>query len=178
MERLPHRNLSIKLAALVCGMFGFGFALVPLYDVFCDLTGFGGRINGPATAVSAQADLKRTLRVEFVASLDRHAPWTFEPSVASMTIHPGQLVETHFHARNLRDVPMTAQAVPSVAPGLAAEHLRKIECFCFTEQLFEPLEARDMPVIFMLDPALPAHIETVTLAYTFFQVAADRRASH
>jgi cytochrome c oxidase assembly protein subunit 11 len=159
-------------------MFGFGFALVPLYEVFCDLTGFGGRVDGPAIGIPAQADLGRELRVEFVASLDRHAPWTFEPGVASMTVHPGQLVETYFHARNLRDVPMTAQAVPSVAPGLAAEHLRKIECFCFTEQLFEPLEARKMPVIFMVDPALPAHIDTVTLAYTFFQAAPDRQAGH
>jgi cytochrome c oxidase assembly protein subunit 11 len=178
MTDSSQRLLTSKLVLLAVAMFGFGFALVPLYDVFCDLTGFGGKIDGPAAALAQRVDLEREVRIEFVASRDRSAPWNFEPHVASMIVHPGQIYETYFTAENLRPREMTAHAVPSIAPGTAAEYLRKIECFCFTEQHFEPQEARDMPVVFMIDTALPDYIDTVTLAYTFFAAADSGDGQH
>lgn len=168
---MPHRNLSLKLVTLAACMFLFGFALVPLYDVFCDITGLGGRTETEAAQVVERVDADREVRIEFVASVARGAPWRFAPTVSSMRVHPGQIYTAYFHAENLRDEAFTGQAVPSVAPGLAAKHLRKIECFCFTQQEFEPREARDMPVVFMIEPELPEHIDTLTLSYTFFAVA-------
>ena len=155
---------------------GFGFALVPLYDVFCDITGLGGRTESEAAEVVERIDADREVRLEFVASLGRGAPWRFEPAVSSMRIHPGQIYTAYFRAENLRDEALTGQAVPSVAPGIAARHLRKIECFCFTQQDFAPREARDMPVVFLIEPELPEHIDTLTLSYTFFAVAHEGAA--
>src|SRR3970040_421035 len=122
---MRHRELTIKLAAMAAGMVFFGFALVPLYDVFCDLTGFGGRTAATAAVVEEKVDAARTVRVEFVASLGPTAPFEFRPNVSSMEVHPGQLVATSFHARNLTARHATAQAVPTLAPGLAAESVQK-----------------------------------------------------
>jgi cytochrome c oxidase assembly protein subunit 11 len=167
-SNVRHRELSLKLAALTVGMFFFGFALVPLYDIFCDLTGLGGRTVNAAAEVEQNVDESRLVRVEFVASLGQTAPWEFRPGVSSMVVHPGQLYETHFFARNRTARHITGQAVPSVAPGLAARHFKKVECFCFTEQAFEPGEGRDMGVTFLIDPTLPAHLDTLTLSYTMY----------
>jgi cytochrome c oxidase assembly protein subunit 11 len=164
-----HRELGIKLGALALGMFFFGFALVPLYDVFCAITGLGGRTNATAVAeVEESVDATRTVRVEFVAAVAPTAPWEFQPAQSSMRVHPGEIVETAYRARNLTGGKQTAQAVPSVAPGLAAEHFKKIECFCFAAQTFDPHEARSLSVRFFISPELPAHIDTVTLAYTLY----------
>jgi cytochrome c oxidase assembly protein subunit 11 len=165
---MRHRELGLKLAGMTVGMFCFGFALVPLYDVFCDVTGFGGRTANAAANVEERIDASRLVRIEFVASLGQTAPWEFHPAVSSMMVHPGQLYETSFFARNQTGRQITGQAVPSVAPGLAARHLKKIECFCFTEQAFEPNEGRDMGVTFLIDPELPAHLDTLTLSYTLY----------
>lgn len=159
----------MKLVALAGAMFVFGFALVPLYDVFCEITGLGGRTADGAASVVEQVDESRSVRVEFVGSVRQRGAWTFRPTVSSMRVHPGKLYETAFFAHNRTARPVTAQAVPSVAPGIAAEHFKKVECFCFTQQFFEPDEGRDMPVIFMVSPDLPAHLDTVTLSYTFFE---------
>jgi cytochrome c oxidase assembly protein subunit 11 len=167
---MRHTELSLKLAVLTIAMFGFGFALVPIYDVFCDLTGLGGRTASAAVQVVERPDPTRTVRLEFVASVNRAAPFEFEPAVGSMRVHPGQVYQTTYRARNRRTQPVTAQAVPSVTPGLAAEHLKKIECFCFTEQSFAAGEDKEMGVTFMIDPALPAHIDTLSLSYTLFAV--------
>jgi cytochrome c oxidase assembly protein subunit 11 len=163
-----HRELSLKLAALTVGMFFFGFALVPLYDIFCYLTGFGGRTARAAVEVEENVDQSRVVRVEFVASVGQTAPWEFRPTVSSMLVHPGQLYQTDFFAQNRTTRHISGQAVPSVAPGLAAQHFKKVECFCFTEQAFEPGEGRDMGVTFMVDRALPAHLDTLTLSYTMY----------
>ena len=165
-----HRELGLKLAALTAGMFFFGFALVPLYDIFCDLTGLGGRTADAPMQAEERVDAARTVRVEFVASVGAAAPWEFRPISSSMRIHPGEIREATFHARNLTQQSLSGQAVPSVAPGLAARYLKKIECFCFTRQAFEGGESRNMGVSFMLDPALPAHIDTLTLSYALFAV--------
>lgn len=165
-----HRELVLKLLGMALGMFCFGFALVPLYDVFCDLTGLGGRTaDAPATVERAVVE-DRTVRVEFVTSLGQIAPWEFEPMQRSMRVHPGELYEAQFLARNLVGKPLTGQAVPSVAPGVAAEHFKKVECFCFTQQEFAANEARELRLLFQVAPELPDHIDTLTLSYTLFAV--------
>jgi cytochrome c oxidase assembly protein subunit 11 len=164
-----HRELGLKLAGIALGMFCFGFALVPLYDVFCEITGLGGRIDTSApAAVEENVDTLRTVRVEFVAAVGPTAPWEFHPSVSSMHVHPGEIIEASFLARNLTNLSLTGQAVPSVTPGLAAEHFKKIECFCFTTQDFAPREERSLSVRFLIDPEMPEHFDTVTLAYTMY----------
>jgi cytochrome c oxidase assembly protein subunit 11 len=168
------RLLGLKLAGLVAAMFAFGFALVPLYDVFCDITGFGGktsRIAALAPSDEPVADADRTVRVEFLASVPSGSPWSFSPSVTHVNVHPGELFQAHYEARNLTGQALVAQAVPSVAPGTAAKYFRKFECFCFTQQAFAPNEVRDLTVSFVLDPSLPDHIDTVSLSYTFFAVS-------
>src|SRR4029077_7296879 len=132
--------------------------------------GFGGKTAGVANGaqLDARPDPSRTVRVEFVASLTRGAPWAFAPDESHMDVHPGELNVTHFRAENLTGRALVAQAVPSIAPGLAARHFRKTECFCFTQQAFEPHESRELKVAFMVASDLPEQIDTLTLSYTFF----------
>lgn len=162
-------RLVFRLAVMAACMFAFGFLLVPLYEVMCKITGIGGRTNAEAATISAtQAVSERLITVEFVAVLNEQAPWEFRPTVSSIQVHPGQLYDTAFFARNLTDGVLVGSAVPSVAPGQAAKHFIKTECFCFTQQNFTAGEGRDMGVQFMIDPALPDFIDRVTLSYTFF----------
>jgi cytochrome c oxidase assembly protein subunit 11 len=165
-----HGNLTAKLGAIAAAMFVFGFALVPLYDAFCALTGYGGKTATTSQDVSEAVDPTRTLRLELLASVARSAPWEFRPTVSHLEVHTGQIYETTFYARNLSGAALVAQAVPSVAPGRAAAHLRKVECFCFTTQAFEPHEERDLKLVFMVDRELPADVTTLSLAYTMFAV--------
>lgn len=169
-----HRELTIKLAVLCVGMFGFGFALVPLYDVFCAITGLGGRTSEVAQQVTEDVDVTRTVRVEFVGAINQGARWEFRPTVSHMDVHPGQIYETYYFARNLTDRQVTGQATPSVSPGSAAKYFMKVQCFCFTQQEFAPEEGRDMQVVFMVDPDLPKFQDTVTLGYTFFTLPDQR----
>jgi cytochrome c oxidase assembly protein subunit 11 len=163
-------NLSLKLVLLAVAMFGFGFALVPIYNVFCEITGFGGRTAATAATVIEQPATDRRVRLEFVASVDRAAPFEFRPMQSSMEIEPGRLYDTTYFAKNLVGEAVVGQAVPSVAPGQAADYLKKVECFCFTEQAFAAGEGRELGVTFMVDPALPAHVDTLTLSYAMFAV--------
>ncbi|HEX7081187.1 MAG TPA: cytochrome c oxidase assembly protein [Gammaproteobacteria bacterium] len=165
---MRHRELTIKLALLGVAMFGFGFALVPLYDVFCDITGLGGRTSNVAQQVTENVDVDRTVRVEFVGATAAGSPWEFHPTVSHVDVHPGRIYETSYYARNLTGTPLTGQAVPSVSPGTAAKYFKKVQCFCFTSQDFDAREGRDMKVVFLIDPELPEYIDTVTLGYTFF----------
>lgn len=165
-----HRELIVKLTLMAGGMFAFGFALVPLYYVFCDITGLGGRTSDSAQQVQEAVDESRTVRVEFVASLGQMAPWEFEPTQSSMEVHPGKLYTTQYFAQNLTQQKLTGQAVPSVSPGQAAKHFKKVQCFCFSNQTFAPAEGRDMDVVFMVARELPEHIDTVTLSYTFYAI--------
>ena len=169
MSDVPDRNLAWKVAGLGLAMFAFGFALVPLYDVICTVTGFGGKTASAAAAVVAeQPDPSRTVRVELLASVPRGVPFTLEPEVSHLDVHPGQLYETHFRARNLTGSPLTAQAVPSVAPGAAARYFKKFECFCFTSQQFAPNEELTLKLSFMVAAELPADVDTLSLSYTYF----------
>jgi cytochrome c oxidase assembly protein subunit 11 len=164
-----NRKTAGRLLLVIAGMFGFVFALVPLYDVFCDLTGLNGKTDGErAVVVDLEPDLSRTVTVEFVASVNESMPWDFRPTVARMQVHPGKMYRTAYFAKNQTQHDMVGQAIPSVTPGLAALHFKKTECFCFTEQRFEAREEREMPLLFMVDKDLPEDITVVTLAYTFF----------
>lgn len=164
-----HRRTVLRLVLVVVGMFGFGFALVPLYDVFCEVTGLNGK-TGVVTAaeVGDEVDTSREVTVELVATVNSGLPWEFRPVTKRMKVHPGKVYEVQYFARNLADREVTGQAVPSVTPGLASKYFNKTECFCFTQQRFEAGEGREMPVRFVVDRDLPEDIETVTLGYTFF----------
>ena len=164
------RWLTAKLVGMTVAMFGFGYLLVPLYDVFCEVTGLGGRTaDQAAVAGSMVIDESREVELEFIASVGASEGWTFRPSVSRMTITPGKLYQTTFYAENRRDDARIGQAVPSVAPGTAARYLQKTECFCFEQQEFDGNEGREMPVVFYLDPELPEHLDTATLSYAFFE---------
>jgi len=163
-----NRSLILVLGGWVVAFFAFGYALVPLYDVFCEITGFGGRTNTEAASVVEAPDVSRTVRIEFITQTNEYAPWEFAADVPSMEVHPGQLYFATFTAKNLTGDDKVAQAVPSVAPISASEHFQKLECFCFTSQAFTANEERAMPLQFIVDPDLPDYVETITLQYTFY----------
>jgi len=164
-----NRKLTLKLLGFALGSFAFGFALVPLYDVLCDLTGFGNQKALAQQRLSVEKpDDSRTITVDFVADLPSVGNWEFRPLVASMQIHPGRLYSTEFLAQNLTGRDTVAQAVPNIAPGQAAGYFRKTECFCFTPQKFAVNEQRPMAVRFVVDPAIPHSVDRITLSYTFY----------
>lgn len=165
------RSLVLRLVLIVPGMFGFGFLLVPAYDVFCDITGLGGRTNEQPAQVVEAVDAAREVDLEFVTTVNASAPWTFRPAAARMPVHPGGLYEATFVATNLTNNEKIAQAIPSVAPPVAAKHVKKIDCFCFTTQAFEPKETRELLVRFVVDRELPDYVDTITLSYTLFDTA-------
>jgi len=163
-----NRSLTLRLLGLVVVMFGFGFLLVPLYDVFCEITGFGGRTNTTAATAAEAPDTSRTVRVEFVTTVNEYAPWQFDSDLPSMEVHPGRMYAATFTARNLSGKELIGQAIPRVAPVSASEHFKKIECFCFENQVFAANEERALPLTFIVDPDLPDYVDTITLQYTFF----------
>jgi len=166
-----HRSLVAQLLVMTVGMFGFGFLLVPLYDVFCEITGFGGRTNEVAAIVKEAPDMTREVRIEFVTTVNSYALFEFAADADSMVVNPGKMYYATFTAKNLAGEYKVAQAVPSVAPTTAAEYFTKIECFCFTSQEFMADEERAMPLQFIIDPDLPDYVDTITLQYTFFDTA-------
>lgn len=180
-DKNANARVIARLMFVVVGMFAFGFALVPLYDVFCEVTGLNGKTGDRAVAYDElQVDTSREVEVEFVASLNESMPWEFRPVQHAVTVHPGEATRIEYVAVNRTNRPITGQAVPSVAPGRAAEYFQKTECFCFTEQRLEPGEEKRMPVIFVVDPELPDDVSQLALSYTFFikpTGAADNTAS-
>ncbi len=170
-EELNKKNAKLvrNLLFVVIGMFGFGFALVPLYDVLCDITGLNGKVASAAAKEERyQVDQSREVTVEFLTSLNESIPMVFRAETNKIKIHPGEYVTVNFYAENKTDHIMVAQAIPSISPGLAAEYFKKTECFCFTQQTFQPREGKTMPVRFAINPELPEQYKTITLAYTFF----------
>jgi cytochrome c oxidase assembly protein subunit 11 len=167
-----NQRMLKKLLVVALGMFGFGFALVPFYEKMCEVAGLRalwqpGQVE--AAAANTQVDLTRTVTVEFDSNV-RMLPWTFKPLASSVKIHPGELTQMVYEVSNTLDEPVTGQAVPSYGPRQAAQYFRKLECFCFTQQTLAAGEARQMPVVFVVDPNLPKDINTITLSYTFFRV--------
>ena len=161
-------NTSLRLAAVSLAMFGFGFALVPLYDVFCDLTGLN-RDAAQALVSNTQVDTSRSVRVELVANVQDGAVWRFTAPRQPVDVHPGELVRVDYELENLTDHFLIGRAVPSYGPAAAAAHFRKIDCFCFREQHLAPHEKLRLPVLFVIDRKVAADMKVMTLSYTFFQ---------
>jgi cytochrome c oxidase assembly protein subunit 11 len=171
MNERRRANLSMtwKLLAIAAGSFGFGFALVPLYNVLCAVTGYGdqAKLLQKVSAIE-HPDTSRTVTVEFLAEVASAGGWEFRPVVRTVQVHPGKLYTAEFYARNLTGRDTVAQAVPNITPSEVAAYFHKTECFCFSPQRFKLDEGRELPVRFIIDPALPRHIDMITLAYTFY----------
>lgn len=167
--KTANRSLIRQLWIFAAGSFAFGFALVPLYDVICDVTGYGDRSKlVEASSFTAAEDQNRLVTIELISDSPAFGDWTFRPEVNSIEVHPGRLYEAKFYARNLRIKPVVAQAIPSIAPLQATKYFHKTECFCFTPQPFEAQQERELTVRFIVDPKLPANIDRLTLAYAMY----------
>jgi len=168
--RTSHRSTVGKMVVVVVGMFAFGYALVPLYDVFCEVTGLGGRtgVLEEQAASQLEVDRSREVTVQFLANVNGELPWDFAPRVTSMKVNPGEMAEATYYAHNRASKVIVGQALPSMSPPRASKYFSKVECFCFDNQPLNPGEQAEMPIRFIVDPALPKEISTVTLSYTFF----------
>ena len=178
------RRHTTLLAVVAVGMFGFAFALVPLYNIFCEITGLNGKTSGeaaPNLAAAAPSSqtmpgaAEREVTVQFLAHVSRGMPWEFRPTETRVRLRLGEVTETQYFARNFASEEFTGQAVPSVTPGYAARYLHKVECFCFTQQELAAGEEMDMPVYFYVGEDLPSDIGTLTLSYTMYPVSSGPR---
>jgi cytochrome c oxidase assembly protein subunit 11 len=167
---LAGKRLIAGLVLATVAMFGFGYALVPLYDLICEVTGLNGKTGRIEATELTGVDETRSVQVQFVASVNNSGPWEFVPNDVMLKVHPGGVYTTSYRAKNRTNMRLVGQAVPSVVPREGSLYLSKMECFCFTRQVFEAGEERDMPVRFVVDRKLPAHVESLVLSYTFFEV--------
>ena len=179
-----NRRMLAKLLVIVAVMFGFGYALVPMYRAICDALGinvltlsdqrtasgsWGGSTEAArAKAANTQVDTSRTITIEFDANA--RGPWDFKPGQRSVQVHPGAMTTVMYEFKNIQNRTMVAQAIPSYAPMHATQYFNKVECFCFTEHTLAPGESKSWPVVFVVDPKLPKDVTTITLSYTFFEV--------
>jgi cytochrome c oxidase assembly protein subunit 11 len=174
--RSDHKQMVVKLVVIVAVMFGFGYAMVPMYRAICAALGINvlslAEREVPGTASRAkpntQVDLSRTITIEF--DTNARGPWSFKPEIRSLEVHPGQLNTVIYEFRNDQPRAMSAQAIPSYAPKQSTAHFNKLECFCFNEYTLQPGESKRWPVVFVIDPKLPRDVKTITLSYTFFEV--------
>jgi cytochrome c oxidase assembly protein subunit 11 len=169
-----NQRLLRKLLVIAVGMFGFGFALVPFYEKICEVTGIRNVLQPDAAPKNSRVDYARTVTVELDSNTHQLA-WTFRPEQRAVQLHPGELTTIVYEVRNTLDRPVTGQAVPSFGPQHSAQYFKKLDCFCFTQQTLGPGEVRRMPVVFVVDPELPQDLGTITLSYTFFEVAGTQR---
>jgi len=169
IRRLNRSTLG-KLVVVAVMMFGFGYALVPVYRQICEVLGINVLTQGEFVEApkNTQIDKSRTIVVE----LDGNAqgPWRFRPTQRSIEVHPGELATVTYEVVNTQGRAVKAQAIPSYAPQVVTPHFKKVECFCFQEQTLAANEARQMPVVFFIDPALPREVKNITLSYTFFEI--------
>lgn len=166
-----NRSMLGKLVVVALMMFGFGYALVPVYRQMCEVLGINVLTQPDGMAVrdaNTQIDKSRTITV--VLDGNAQGPWRFRPTTRSIDVHPGELATVMYEVVNTQDRTVQAQAIPSYAPQSATPHFKKVECFCFKQQTMKPKEARQMPVVFFIDPALPREIKNITLSYTFFEI--------
>ena len=179
-----NRALVTKLAVVAVLMFGFGYALVPLYKSICEALGINvlslserqvSGVGKPANGSNTQVDRSRTITVEFDANA--RGPFDFKPAQRSLEVHPGELTTVMYEFRNTQNRTLAAQAIPSYAPKQATAHFNKLECFCFNEYTLAPGESRQWPVAFVIDPKLPKDVHTITLSYTFFEVKGKQLAA-
>ena len=167
-----------KLTLIAIAMFGFGYAMVPIYNVFCDITGLNGK-TGVISASDAErtaVDQNRLVTVQFDTNVNDELPWEFKASAHEVSVHPGKATDVIFVVKNKTDQQVIGQAIPSVAPAQASLYFNKTECFCFTQQTLAPNERKEMLVRFVVDPELPEKISTVTLSYTFFMAPESKKA--
>ena len=185
---VSHRRLVVRLLLIVAAASLFGWAMVPLYNVLCEVTGFNGKTGArgvirdgfaagglQAAAPTNVVDTSRTVRVEFTGTVMPGLPWDMRPLTTQLDIHPGELQQVSYLVRNTSDRTITGQAVPSVTPGQAAQHFDKIECFCFEQQTLAPGESQEMPLAFILKPAVDRDIAHITLSYAFFSIDGQRQ---
>ena len=166
-----NKKLITMLIASAIGMFGFGFALVPLYDVLCEQLGINGKPSSTASSYQPMIiDTSRLITVEFMAQIQSDMPWEFKPEMKRMQVHPGELIRTKFMAVNLSSEEILGQAIPSVSPGMGAAYFNKTECFCFNQQRLTAEASAELPLIFFVDPDLPESISTLTLSYTLYNI--------
>ncbi len=171
-------RMTLKLLSVVVGMFVFGFALVPLYDAICDITGLNGKTSGQYVAEQTEKVVEdRIVKIQFLTSNNVDMPWEFRPEIRSIDVQPGKLNATSFYVRNPAKSTITAQAIPSVTPYRAAQYLHKTECFCFGQQELASGESLDMPLRFIIDADLPADIDTLTLSYTLYDITEQTNGS-
>jgi len=170
-----NRRMLGKLVVVAVAMFGFGYALVPIYKAVCDALGINvlsiSELQSTAAApgpLNGQVDASRTVTIELDANA--RGPWDFKPAQASIDVHPGQVTTVMYEFRNRQNRTMAAQAFPSYAPNVAMAHFKKLECFCFSEHVLKPGESKQWPVVFVIDRKLPKDVRTITLSYTFFEV--------
>lgn len=176
-KKRANRKLVRALLVMTAGAFAFGWALVPLYDVLCRVTGIGNaEAKAGKSVVQESVDPNREVTIEFLVQPASVGSFDFHPKVASMRVHPGKLYDTLFYARNLTQNASVAQAVPSISPARTARYFHKTECFCFSPQRFAAGEAREMPVRFIVDPGLPGNVDKLTLAYTIYDTTATAAA--
>ena len=169
-------RMVAKLAVIVCGMFLFGYALVPLYRAICEMTGINvlalsdrqSGVTAPKLPANTQIDTSRSVTVEFDAN--SRGAWLFKPAQSTIQVHPGELATVVYEFQNTQNRTMSAQAIPSYAPSQAALYFNKLECFCFNQYTLSPGEKKQWPVAFVIDPKLPKDVKTITLSYTFFEV--------
>lgn len=176
-KKLNASTLS-KLVVVAFMMFGFGYALIPVYKQICELTGVNLLTPKDATVeapANTQVDRSRTVTIEFDANAQ--GPWRFRPTVSSMQVHPGEMAQVVYEVVNTQSRSIDAQAIPSYAPQQASAHFKKIECFCFQQQTLKANEAKQMPVLFYIDPALPKDVKTITLSYTFFEIGGSAKTA-
>jgi len=165
------QKITLKLVIAAVGMFVFAvFLMPPLYDVFCELTGIGGKTKGQYEGAAVAVDSEREIKVQFVATNNGAMPWEFAPVEYQVRVHPGEKKAVEFYARNPTSRDMVAQAVPNITPNNAADFFHKTECFCFNEQALKSGEETKMGLVFIVDPELPASVTTITLSYTLFDV--------
>jgi cytochrome c oxidase assembly protein subunit 11 len=165
-------KLVKKLIFLVMGMFAFGWALIPLYDLLCEITGLGGDTGGQYTydPADTRVDRNRLVKVNFITNTNQGMSWDFWSDKGGMRVHPGELNEAVFYVKNTTDKRMVGQAVPSVVPLTATDYFHKTECFCFNSQVLEPGEEMEMPMRFIVDSDLPPNVQSISLSYALFDI--------
>ena len=166
--RKKNKHLVIKLCGLVLGSILFAFALVPLYNLICTVTGLNGKTNSVADESSTKVDLTRSIKVEFTSTVMPGLGWNFYPNQSSINVHPGEILAVTFTAKNITNGVVAGQAIPSLSPGQASPYFKKLECFCFQRQELKAGETKIFPMRFYISTDLPKDINTMTLSYAFY----------
>jgi cytochrome c oxidase assembly protein subunit 11 len=164
-----NKKIITRLVIAVVLMFGFGYAMVPLYNTFCNITGLNGKTSGRYQVdYAVETDTSRTIKIQFITNLNKEVPWEFRPLVKSLTVHPGEIKQASFYVKNLSNKTIIGRAIPSISPGIVAKHMHKTECFCFNEQLLRPGESKLLPLMFFIGKEFPKGYSEMTLSYTLF----------